>query len=300
MTRIEQAPSRQARGRALRWCATVCMLAGCYRPASLACAVSCADGATCPSGLTCGATDRLCHAGGIECSASQPSSDATPDDAAPGSDGPLAYCDPGQPGLIGCYQFEGNARNAPGLPGPDIIVNAAVGFPADDEVGDAADFDGISSAFLPPDPSLELTAFTIETWAKPIFLVATGSTLVNHIGQYGLMLDGNGTPICSYHTTQGSSSLVTAPGINPLALHWNHLACTYDQKTLVLYVNGVAVAHTDSTAVVVTGLNLDTRIGGDVPDDQGDVYNGRLDELRIFDRARSAQQIYDDAGPACP
>lgn len=307
MSRIEQVPSRQARRATLGCCAVgylVCLLAGCYRPASLACAVSCADGAPCPNGLTCGATDQLCHAGAVECSVSAILPDAGPDGAAPDSNGPLTYCDPrlqGLAGLVGCYEFEGNARNAPGLPAPDMIVNAAVGFPADDVAGDAAEFDGITTADLVPDPSLDLTAFTIETWAKPVSLqMATDMTLVNHVLQYSLMLGTDGAPFCVFHSAQSLSTqvIVVAPHAIDLG-HWTHLACTYDQQTLTIYVNGTEVAHVASTVPVASGLNSKTVIGGDTEDNPGDVYVGRLDELRIFNRMRTAQQICDDAGPAC-
>lgn len=33
-------------------------------------------------------------------------------DAAPGTDAGVAYCNPSEPGLFGCYEFEGNAHNA--------------------------------------------------------------------------------------------------------------------------------------------------------------------------------------------
>src|SRR3954464_11270819 len=107
MTLIEPGPSGSARRCIVRWCTVAaCVLAACYRPARPDCAVSCADGAACPNGLTCGATDRLCHAGAIECSALEvpPLADAAPgSDAAPGRDGGGTYCAP-QPGLIGCYE----------------------------------------------------------------------------------------------------------------------------------------------------------------------------------------------------
>jgi len=286
----------------MRWCAAAwCVLAGFYRPASLDCAVTCADGAPCPSGLTCGATDRLCHAGPVECSAGMLPGDAAPGDAAPASDGARAFCDPDQPGLVGCYEFEGNAADAPRLPAPAITVTG-VTFPTDGEVGSAAQFDGdaSTSGFIVQHPTMELAAFTIELWVNPMLTPANSTSIVNHILEYGLTLDA-GVPVCTYYAVQGmASETVTAVAPDPvLTSHWTHLACTYDGATLATYVNGVAAARTVTGDPIATNRASGIHVGGD-PGDAGDIYTGRLDELRIFNLARTEQQICADAGPACP
>jgi hypothetical protein len=292
------------------WAVAFCMLAGCYRPARPDCAVSCADGAPCPSGLTCGATDRLCHAGVIECSAmsfppldAAPGTDAPPGtDAAPGTDAGLAFCDPSQPGLIGCYEFENTANNA--LPGLDITVTN-VTFPADGKVGRAAAFDGSTTATIAQDARLDLGAFTIETWINPSQTMMNNTSVVNHEFQYGMVLDTKGGPVCAYYTAPPGSQLVTAPPLGMTATplktdQWTHLACTFDGATLVLYVDGVAVVHADSNKPAATAVTPGVHIAGD-PDLTKDVYVGRLDELRIFKVARTAHQICTDAGVAqCP
>lgn len=312
MTLIEPGPKQSVRRRAMRWGAVAaCVLAGCYRPARPDCAVSCADGAPCPNGLTCGATDRLCHAGAIECSAAELPGDAATGtgngtgaggdatlgvDAAPGIDANPGYCAP-QSGLIGCYQFENTARNA--LPGLDITVNGNVQFPTDGEVGRAAAFDTTTTASIAVDPRLDLLTFTIEAWVNPSQISANGNTsLVNRYFHYAMVLDTKGDPVCGY--TPSAGGLVIAATIVPLVLdRWSHVACTFDGTNLRTYVNGLNPASTLTGAgPVATGGMEGVSIGGAAPDHANDLYIGQLDELRIFSRVRTSQEICMDAGLA--
>ena len=308
MTLIEPGPKQSVRRRTMRWCAIATfVLAGCYRPARPDCAVSCADGVPCPNGLTCGATDQLCHAGAIECSAlgvpplvdAAPGSDAAPGvDAAPGIDATPGYCAP-QSGLIGCYQFERNANNA--LPGLDIAINLLVTFPTDGKFGRAAKFNTSTTASIAADSRLDLATFTLEAWVNPSQVGADTTSLVNRYSHYGMTLDNKGAPACEYTASGGGRGIAST--IVPLAPNqWNHVACTFDGMNLRTYVNGLNSASTFTLAgPVATGGMEGVSIGGAAPGHPTDLYVGELDELRIFSRVLTAQEICMDAGLAsCP
>ena len=90
-----------------------------------------------------------------------------------------------------------------------------------------------------------------------------------------------------------------APGI------WTHLASTYDGSNLRLYVNGTQVSSIPlSGPVTVSGGAL--RIGGNTV--WGEWFSGRIDEVRIYDRALSGLELGADmlrpvlcsSGPAQP
>jgi hypothetical protein len=304
MPPIESGPSGSVRHRTMWWCAVAaCVVAGCYRPARPDCAVSCADGAPCPNGLTCGATDQLCHAGAIECSAIEvpplddaaPGSDAAPRvDAAPGSDGGGGtYCAQ-QQGLIGCYEFEGNARNA--FTGLDITVNGNVQFPNGGEVGRAAAFNTSTTASIAADPRLDLATFTIEVWVNPSQLRSTNTSLVNRYFRWGMTLDTQGEPVCAYYNPMGGLVAAIASGV-PLVLNrWSHVACTFDGTKVKTYINGLGYVLSTAAGPVATGGTQGVSIGGAAPDSPSDLYVGQLDELRIFSRARTDQEICIDAG----
>jgi hypothetical protein len=84
----------------------------------------------------------------------------------------------------------------------------------------------------------------------------------------------------------------SAPGTAALPLNaWTHLAATYDGATLKLFVNGVQAG-----AVAVAGsLNASAdplRIGGNHI--WGEYFSGRIDEVRVYNRALSAAEVQAD------
>ena len=72
---------------------------------------------------------------------------------------------------------------------------------------------------------------------------------------------------------------------------WVHLAGTYDGTTQRLYVNGTEVAkRAQSGPIEVSGGVL--RIGGNSI--WGEFFKGRIDEIRVYNRALSAAEITTD------
>ncbi len=103
------------------------------------------------------------------------------------------------------------------------------------------------------------------------------------------------------HIEDSSGKEVLVKDTVPLPLHrWHHVAFVADGQTLRLYRNGRQVdaapyrkLHRDpriKSLAIGTKLNL----RGDAPDHQDfNMWDGRLDELAIFNRTLSAKQIRD-------
>jgi hypothetical protein len=72
---------------------------------------------------------------------------------------------------------------------------------------------------------------------------------------------------------------------------WTHLAATYDGQTQRLYVNGMQVSSSPQTGLLETSDGV-LRIGANRT--FGSFFNGRMDEVRLFDRARSAAEVQAD------
>jgi hypothetical protein len=72
---------------------------------------------------------------------------------------------------------------------------------------------------------------------------------------------------------------------------WSHLAATYDETTLRLYVNGVQVASRPQSGLMLTS-NSPLSIGGDSL--YGQYWAGLIDEVRIYNRALSTAEISQD------
>ena len=91
----------------------------------------------------------------------------------------------------------------------------------------------------------------------------------------------------------------SAPGAAPLGLGtWTHLAQTWDGSTLRLYVDGAEVGSRAVTGPVATSASP-VRIGS--AGTAGQYFNGLIDEVRIFEQARTPAQITQDmATPVTP
>jgi hypothetical protein len=91
-------------------------------------------------------------------------------------------------------------------------------------------------------------------------------------------------------------SEVRVPGAASLPLStWTHLATTYDGVTLRLYVNGSLVGSRDIAGGIHTSSSP-LRLGGNAI--WGEYFGGRLDEVRIYNRALSQTEI--QAGMTSP
>ena len=85
-------------------------------------------------------------------------------------------------------------------------------------------------------------------------------------------------------------------GIAALSLNtWSHLAATYDGTTIRLYVNGVEAGTAAGAGALPESANP-LRIGGNAV--WGEYFKGRIDEVRIYNRALSAAEITADMNRA--
>jgi hypothetical protein len=201
-------------------------------------------------------------------------------------------------GLVGGWSFdEGSgsvARDESGY-GNDASITGAV-YTASGRFGGALSFDGNGDWVTVPDASsLDLTsAMTLEAWVHP-----TGSNTVPRpiVGKerpsnaaWFLSAATSGVTNPSVAIRLGSNVVATAG--SPLPVNtWTHLAATYDGAFLRLYVNGtLAVERAASGALATSSRPL--RIGHN--DVAGGVFLGRIDEVRVYARALTAQQIQAD------
>jgi hypothetical protein len=134
---------------------------------------------------------------------------------------------------------------------------------------------------------------TLEGWVQYDSLSGAGSV----IGGFG---PPDGTEYLLGNTESSPKSavfVISTPSTNavqgPILTTgaWTHLAGTYDGATLRLYVNGALVASTAKTGNVfdVTELRLCRH-----PRNIGFFLDGTIDEVRIWNVARTSQQIHDN------
>lgn len=76
---------------------------------------------------------------------------------------------------------------------------------------------------------------------------------------------------------------------------WHHVAVTFDpeiENSYKLYVDGVLDVEGDLETAISTGSGIDMRIGARIQD--GKYFTGDIDEVRVWNYARSIDQINED------
>jgi hypothetical protein len=130
-----------------------------------------------------------------------------------------------------------------------------------------------------------------EHWAGSIW----GACLIGKQGTnpdkgYALTVGENGRIEFNHSINQAWKAVQTTPilGLNT----WYHIAGVFDGSTLKLYVNGVlqATANASGTQTLGTGVVMNL---GDNPTWPGRFFRGSMDEIRIWNVARTESQIQE-------
>jgi hypothetical protein len=167
--------------------------------------------------------------------------------------------------------------------------------------GDGLNFDSESDVLRVADsPEFDLTEeFTLEVWVRPEYEFETWAPILSKKGDdpseqlWWLYMAGNkyNRPWAGVEQAPGFEQSVEAPEPIPSET-WTHLALTWDGSVTSLYVDGrpVASAYTDPPRVGGGELEIGADTG------LGDWFEGRIDEVRIYDRSLSAAEVGTDMG----
>jgi hypothetical protein len=228
----------------------------------------------------------------------------------PGTSGPTrayatASCTTPPAGLVSLWSGEGSGADAQGL--NNAIVEGALTY-VPGKHGNAFNFDGVDDGLLiPASPSLQLpNAFTLEFWFNFPFDVVPGSAGFTRGTQFLIRRYSDGFDGLGIQNGGGDLELgqqyprLYSTTKSWLADTWNHTAMTYDAGTYRLYVNGV----------LETTLYRPDPLFGDLEDmyvshatatpyNPETWYQQRLDEIAVYNRALTADEVAGRAG-ICP
>ena len=155
-----------------------------------------------------------------------------------------------------------------------------------DGAGDRVDVGPILDAGA-PQISVMSWVFKRDTGDDCVISKSSGGAIVDHIFSLGVA----GTTIrARLRTTDNGGTSDYDGGTIPLD-QWVHLAFTYDGGTLRIYMDGTETASYAVTGDMIAST-LDVAIGNvNAIDDR--YWNGRLDDVRIYDRALDPVEITD-------
>ncbi|MDT7603227.1 MAG: hypothetical protein QOF61_1224, partial [Acidobacteriota bacterium] len=201
-------------------------------------------------------------------------------------------CTPPPSNMISWWAGDGNADDIQ-AGNNGTLQNGATFAPG--KVGQAFSFDGVDDLVgVPNSPTLNLTqALTIDAWVNPSAANQNGGIVEKTVGggvntQYLVFLEGG----------RAFFRLIKVPGVDhrtipsdtPIPINaWTHIAATWDGATMKLFINGVQQAQTLAVSPPINsgaGPTFIGRLGSSVYP-----FAGLIDEVEIFNRALSAQEI---------
>ncbi len=215
-----------------------------------------------------------------------------------------------QRGPIADYSFdEGTGATAEDLTGYGHTATIENATWARGRYGDSLAFNGTNACVkVPVTEDLQATEeFTVEAWVRP---EGTGATALPVIAindekskgeeaqiAYELFA-GNGQTPKAWVRKGGSSGTNNVYGEGALPEKaWSHIALTDDGSVIRLYVNGVLGKEENSTNVapLLTAAEGPLSIGCGIEYGTYKRFKGRIDEVRIYNRALSAAEVPADA-----
>ncbi|HEY7377318.1 MAG TPA: LamG-like jellyroll fold domain-containing protein, partial [Steroidobacteraceae bacterium] len=165
--------------------------------------------------------------------------------------------------------------------------------------GGALQFDGVDDRVtIASSASLNATtAVTLEAWVYPTANQSGWRNIVQHeVDAYFLYAGSSQGTLrpAGGATVGGTIDGVIASSSLPLNT-WTHLALTFNGSIYRFYVNGTQIGTKSRTGTMPSNSNS-TSIGGDSA--YGDYFQGRIDDVRIYNRALSDAEIQTDMNTA--
>lgn len=199
-----------------------------------------------------------------------------------------------QYGLLGYYPFNGNSNdvsaNAANLTNNSAVLTA-------DRFGtanSAYSFNGVNQYLINSTPNFTFnpaSSFTVSFWYNRNVTSVNGVLIMNATNAAGnfIWIFQAGATNSQFGTNKQQSAWIWAPTPSTTSI-WTHIVCVYNAGAMTLYKNNVQVATATYTHTNVTSANMPLYVGRGVG---GDYYNGKMDDIGIWNRALTTCEIND-------
>jgi hypothetical protein len=197
-------------------------------------------------------------------------------------------------GLQCYYPFNGNGNDA-GTLNNHLTNNGAV--PTTDRFGnaDAAyNFNGTSQYLIRNTPSFTFnpsSTFTVSMWHNRNTSSVVGIPLMHATNAAGnfIWIFQTGATNMQFGTNKQQAAWIWAQSTSTTNV-WTHIVLVYNAGAMTLYKDNVAVATATFTHTGVTSATLPLYVGRGVG---GNYFNGKIDDIGIWNRCLSACEIND-------
>ncbi|MFN0248866.1 MAG: LamG domain-containing protein [Kofleriaceae bacterium] len=189
--------------------------------------------------------------------------------------------------LVGCWEFEQNTNDASGDGNNATSNNISYAL---GKVGQAVVLQSSSSLVVGERASLEPPNLTVEAWVRPSQTPPSSGrwAVMDNDGAYGVFVTSS-TLVC---VLGGTLTVDHALAVNV----WTHVACTTDGTTVRMYIDGLPDNTTVNGQPLSTGNGNGVVLAGNSP--SGDRFVGSIDQMRVFNTARTQVQICEATGLA--
>lgn len=157
---------------------------------------------------------------------------------------------------------------------------------------------------IPSSSSLQLSKFTLAAWFKTstdyssdAFIVNKGGLSSDNPGEnlnYGIWMSSTEQIKGGFEASNGDNNWVTSPNSYRDGL-WHYAVVTFDGSTIKFYVDGVLIASKSTSASPDNSGSQPLRVGAD-SNTLKSFFTGNVDEVRVWNRALSAQEVSDAYG----
>lgn len=196
--------------------------------------------------------------------------------------------------LVASYTFSGNTRDGSAFKNEASANGANLSADRFGWANSAISFDGKQGAVTAKNGNqLQSASTTVSFWVKVRTLPAQGEVyLLSHGGwqeRWKISLPSHGKPVFTVRTTTCCNDMDSGDGNQLKVNEWKHVVVTHDGVADKMYMNGVKV--NEKPYIGALGKTSSPLGIGYNPIDQGNYFDGQLDEVMIYDEALTANQI---------
>jgi gliding motility-associated-like protein len=168
-----------------------------------------------------------------------------------------------------------------------LALNKISGFePPETLAGKAYKFDGTAGALKITGLNWKPTTFTLEYWLNAASAKSWNQSVGNGWGSFLVHADDDKG--LSIGVANNTASRIDIPGMFNTLNTWHHLAFSYDNGAVKLYIDGQLSASKPSSSAppLWDSFNIGSM--------DGNTINGRMDEFRLWSTPRTAQEIQEN------